>query len=231
VIINAINSKGLPTSFISMFTQGRPFHLINAKTSVTPAKQLIQDIQLYINEINANVPHLLQVANLAKKLFNQLLPLHNLDKNAENVLVFASMLHDIGWTTGIDSHHKRAAQLIRNAQLPLTSIERELTAQIARYHRKSKPSLTHDSFAALSYEDRQHVEILSAILRIADGLDNCHEQKIYDIICRITRSKILIQLISAENPSQNIEAAIKKGDYMVELFKRTITFTWKKENK
>jgi exopolyphosphatase/guanosine-5'-triphosphate,3'-diphosphate pyrophosphatase len=141
------------------------------------------------------------------------------------------MLHDIGWTTGINSHHKRSADLIRNSNLPFTSIERELTAQIARYHRKSVPSLSHKSFSLLSYEDKQRIKILSSILRIADGLDNNHEQKTTDIICKITRKNILIQLISDKDPHENIEAAIKKSDYMVELLGRTITFKWKKENK
>lgn len=231
VIIDAINSKGLPTSFISMFTQGRPFHLINTMTIIVPIEELLQAINSYLYDINADLNHPIQVASLAKKIFRQLFPLHNLDENAENILIFAAMLHDIGWTTGINSHHKRSADLIRNSNLPFTSIERELTAQIARYHRKSTPSLNHKSFSMLSYEDKQRIKILSSILRIADGLDNNHEQKTTDIICKITRKNILIQLISEKDPLENINAAIKKSDYMVELLGRTITFKWKKENK
>lgn len=49
-----------------------------------------------------------------------------------------------------------------------------MVATIARYHRGSEPRAKHVGFGALSAENRRRVEILSAILRVADGLDRGH---------------------------------------------------------
>ena len=65
---------------------------------------------------------------------------------------------------------------MRNADLVgFTDHEIELIAQIARYHRKSEPKLQHAAFAALSETDQHLVRMLSAILRIAIGLDRTHD--------------------------------------------------------
>ncbi len=49
--------------------------------------------------------------------------------------------------------------------------EREIVANVARYHRKALPKPRHENFARLSGADQELVGKLGGILRLADGLD------------------------------------------------------------
>jgi hypothetical protein len=55
-----------------------------------------------------------------------------------------------------------------------TPRERELVANIARYHRKALPADRHADYMALDEDDRTLVRRLAALLWLADGLDADH---------------------------------------------------------
>jgi len=112
-------------------------------------------------------------------LFDVLEPIHKLGPAELDLLCCAALLHDIGISVSCARHHKHSARLIRQSSLPaLTADEREKVACIARYHRKAVPKPKHQDFAALGEADRQRVRSLSAILRLADGLDRAHENAV-----------------------------------------------------
>ena len=129
--------------------------------------------------------HTLHVAGLALSLFADLQSWHGLGAAECLLLEAAATLHDIGWSqTQPDGtgHHKASARMIREYPWPgLTRPSVELIAQIARYHRKSLPTLDHGPYAALGDGDRRRVSRLAAILRIADGLDRRHIQAVKQV--------------------------------------------------
>ena len=91
---------------------------------------------------------------------------------SEKYLWSAAILHNCGLYISHSAHHKHSYYLIRNAELlGFSEIEIELIAQVARYHRKSKPKRKHEIYAALSDSYRKIVKQLSAILRLAVALD------------------------------------------------------------
>jgi exopolyphosphatase/guanosine-5'-triphosphate,3'-diphosphate pyrophosphatase len=53
--------------------------------------------------------------------------------------------------------------------------EKRMIACIARYHRKAHPSAAHAVYSDLNTGAQKRVAKLAAMLRIADGLDRCHE--------------------------------------------------------
>jgi len=72
-------------------------------------------------------------------------------------------------------HHKHAYYLIKRADLAgLTADEIEMIANLARYHRRALPRRKHATQQALPGNNRRTLEVLSALLRIADGLDRSH---------------------------------------------------------
>src|SRR6185369_3973660 len=116
------------------------------------------------------------------------------------LLAAAALLHDIGDFIRYEGHHKHSYYLIAHSDLMgLTPLEREIVANIARYHRKSPPSLEHENFRVLSREDRSKVKSLAAILRIADALDREHRAKIGDITTRIDESTLVIEAYGSED--------------------------------
>ena len=95
---------------------------------------------------------------------------------ARELLEVAALAHNVGMVIAHSGHHKHAAYMIRNSEqlVGFSQQEIELIAQVARYHRKSQPSLKHPEFAALDEDEQRTVSILAGILRIAIGLDRRH---------------------------------------------------------
>jgi exopolyphosphatase / guanosine-5'-triphosphate,3'-diphosphate pyrophosphatase len=119
--------------------------------------------------------HAHHVAKLALSLFDQTRSLHDLGDKEREWLEYAALLHDIGHHISENRHHKHTSYLITHADLPGFSFEEvSLIANVARYHRRGQPKTTHKGFRLLDREQRKVVSWLSAILRIADGLDRSH---------------------------------------------------------
>ena len=109
------------------------------------------------------------------------------------LLLAAAVLHDIGDFVSLKGHHKHSLYLISRSELSgFSPREMFLVANIARYHRKSAPSLGHPEFALLSSADRERVRRLAAILRIADALDEEHREKIQRVEVRHREGRIEI---------------------------------------
>jgi exopolyphosphatase / guanosine-5'-triphosphate,3'-diphosphate pyrophosphatase len=139
--------------------------------------------------------HATAVARFALQLFDETQRLHHLDDESRLLLEVAAMLHDIGHFVNATEHHKHTLYLLTATPLiGLTKSQRAVMANVARYHRKSVPSLQHESFKILSARDRVVVSKLSAILRLADALDTEHAGKVTDITMEYDRPRLLLKL-------------------------------------
>jgi exopolyphosphatase / guanosine-5'-triphosphate,3'-diphosphate pyrophosphatase len=115
-----------------------------------------------------------KIAQFTLALFDQTKGyLHHWHQAERELLWAAAILHNCGVYVSHSSHHKHSYYLIRNAELlGFTELELELIANIARYHRKSKPKKKHEEYLKLPHKDYQlMVRQLSALLRIAVALD------------------------------------------------------------
>ena len=139
--------------------------------------------------------HAEQVARLVSDLFDATRSLHGLSTEQRELIEYGSMLHDIGWHIAREKHHKHSQYLILHGDLKnFTREEIGIIANIARYHRKAKPKLSHKQFAKLSPHARKVVKVGAALLRIADGLDRSHSNVVTSLTCNITRKRVEIVL-------------------------------------
>lgn len=169
--------------------------------------------------------HVQQVSRLALQLFDALEDLHGLGDHDRLLLESAALLHDIGWTVARDGkgHHRASARLIREHSWTVFNAESvTIIAQVARYHRKSVPTLEHEEFAALSPAERLRVQHLASVLRIADGLDRSHQQIVNGIAVELPPGKIVISLETTRIASRELAAAEKKSDLARSVFLREI---------
>lgn len=131
------------------------------------------------------------VSRHALAIFDATRDLHRRDDHDRLLLELASLLHDIGLYIDAFGHHKHSQYLISSSPfVGLTRPQRDLVAQIARYHRKSEPRPRHPSFAALSEADRLRVRQLSAILRLANALDVEHAGKVAALSIELDEGKM-----------------------------------------
>ena len=167
--------------------------------------------------------HTNQVTFLAVRIFDELQSIHHLSETERSWLVYAALLHDIGWIEGWKSHHKVSLRIILTTpMLTFSNTERLIIGSIARYHRKSLPKLSHDHYSALLPVQRQVVDILAGCLRLADGLDRSHQQLIKDLNCRVTEKKILITCTTDRPALEEYEASQSKKKLLEMAFSRGV---------
>lgn len=182
------------------------------------------------------MPHAQQVTRLSLDLFRGLRPLHGLPNADGELLEFAALLHDCGFYIAASKHHKHGQYLIENMGLQgFQPGEIALLAQTVRYHRKSTPKDTHAPFMALPDTLRRKVRVLSALLRVADGLDRTGRQLISSVRCRILSKEIELVLSPARTDSAGghvgpdeleleLWSARRKADLLEEVFRRKARF-------
>jgi exopolyphosphatase/guanosine-5'-triphosphate,3'-diphosphate pyrophosphatase len=83
---------------------------------------------------------------------------------------------------GLRAHHKHAQYLIQASDIfGLSSDDRAIIGNVARYHRRGLPQQSHLPYMALDRTERVRVNKMAAILRIANALDAEHSQKVQSV--------------------------------------------------
>ena len=121
--------------------------------------------------------HAQQVARLALSIFDQTRSVHGLTDKEREWLEYGALLHDVGVHISYERHHRHSYYLIKNGDLRgFEPQETEVIALIARYHRQATPKKAHEGYGDLRGSLRKTVKTLSAIVRLAEGLDRSHAQ-------------------------------------------------------
>jgi exopolyphosphatase/guanosine-5'-triphosphate,3'-diphosphate pyrophosphatase len=126
--------------------------------------------------------HAQQVARLALNIFDQTRSVHGLSDKEREWLEYGALLHDVGVHISYERHHRHSYYLIKNGDLRgFDPTEIEVIALIARYHRQATPKKSHDGYGDLKGATRKTVKSLSAMVRLAEGLDRSHAQALEGI--------------------------------------------------
>ena len=170
--------------------------------------------------------HVEHVRHLALLLFDQLGPHLGAHADERFLLESAGLLHDVGQIVSYRGHHRHSRELIMHAdRLNLTPRDRLLVALISRYHRKSGPKKSHPEYAALPREDRQIVRRLSALLRVADGLDRGHTAIVESLSAELRPDRVEITVVprfAAADLSLECWGGMRKSDVLAALTKREV---------
>jgi exopolyphosphatase/guanosine-5'-triphosphate,3'-diphosphate pyrophosphatase len=140
--------------------------------------------------------HAGEVCRLAGSLFDQLRPLHRMRAEMRGLLEVAAILHDTGNFISRKSHHRHGEYLVRYSEIPgLQGPQRDIVACMVRYHNgKSDPQQEHRMYHSLSNEQRREIRMLSAILRIAEKLDDGHRAGVASVQVAIERRNVIFRI-------------------------------------
>jgi exopolyphosphatase / guanosine-5'-triphosphate,3'-diphosphate pyrophosphatase len=169
--------------------------------------------------------HSEQVLKLSLRIFDRICKEFGLTGKDEEYLEAAAILHDIGHNLSHAQHHRHSYYLIRNCELlGFNDEEIEIIANISRYHRKSHPKIKHENFNKLSLKNKDKVKKLSAILRIADGMDRSHNAVIKDIEITIDNNALNFILKTDNNikPELEIWGANMRKELFEEVFQKKV---------
>ena len=152
-----------------------------------------RSVREFAERCHYEAPHSQQVQRLALRLFDAMGPRLGCAPAERDLLSDAALLHDVGYHISYDRHHKHSYHLILHAELlGIAPADQVMMANIARYHRGAEPKRKHRNFGELDAGLRDTVRRLSAILRVADGLDRGHIGAVSDVKVRWLQRAIRI---------------------------------------
>jgi len=191
------------------------------------SKDRLESVRVFARKCRSSERHCEQVARLAGEIFDGLRKPFELPPEGRDLLIAAALLHDVGYLINHAKHHKHAYHLILNAELQgYTQREVELIANVARYHRRAFPKKRHTNLSRLPRADRQLVRALSAMLRVADGLDRTHTQRVTAVGVETGRGRARLVLEAASDPQVELWDAERKAVLFAKVFGAIPTFAW-----
>lgn len=167
--------------------------------------------------------HAAHVARLALRMFDQSQELHMLRTGERTLLEYAALLHEVGTHVSFQKHHEHSYYVISHAGLRgFTADQVSIIANVARYHRKSLPQSDHEGFTQLSPAQREVVQKLTAILRMADALDRGRRGAVRDVGVQVGAKRVRLKLRLRDHAGVELEAAQKKRKYFARVFDRKV---------
>jgi exopolyphosphatase/guanosine-5'-triphosphate,3'-diphosphate pyrophosphatase len=196
------------------------------------SRQMLLGTRSFARRFEYDQRHAEHVRELSVMLFDHLQPLHHLPHHARVELEAAALLHDIGHRITHRGHHKHGEYLALNGDIPgLEARDRNIVAAVVRYHnRKSTPNADHPAYSALNNNDKRVARRLAAILRIAEGLDHSHRQRIQDLRASFQRGAVTIQVRTRGDAAEDIRdaersSALFEREFHTHLYLRRSNFS------
>ncbi|MCM1105701.1 MAG: phosphatase [Blautia sp.] len=141
-------------------------------------------------------PHIDALRRLSTQIFDTLKKVHSMGKRQRLLLEVATILHDCGKYVSMTGSAMSAYQIIMSSELiGLTHLEREIVAMTVLYN--TKPLDDYEELSdRLDVESYLIVAKLSAILRVANALDQSHKQKFKNIRI-VVKGRLLVFTVEA----------------------------------
>jgi exopolyphosphatase/guanosine-5'-triphosphate,3'-diphosphate pyrophosphatase len=198
-----------------------------ARTAGAHDKAVVTAARSFANRVDHDTTHGEQVRRLATMLFNQLRDIHQLPDELLVVLEVAALLHDVGEVVNTRGHHKHSEYMIRNGRIPgLDGPRREMVALLARCHRKA-PADAKKLIGETSLPKEQRVQVrrLTALLRLADGMDFEHRQRVQSVVVGRAGDAITLDVVTRDGPGRDDAQLVRKADMFTDELGLAVRFT------
>ncbi|MGH7583789.1 MAG: Ppx/GppA phosphatase family protein [Gemmatimonadales bacterium] len=215
-LLNLLDARDMVASAYGL-REGLLLEMVGAHDASRPNEplQLMRD---FVDRCRGDRRHVEQVRVLAMALHEQLAAALGCGAEDAWLLEAASLLHDVGQLVSYRKHHKHSYQLIMHAdRIGLDSRSRTLVALISRYHRKRGPTRKHEEYARLNEDDRATVRRVSALLRVADGLDRGHTAAVDRVTVSLEGGRCVIRVsprLQEADVSLEVWGANRKSDVL-----------------
>ena len=184
------------------------------------ARQILIGTRTYGRRFEYDQRHAEHVRELSLMLFDQLQPVHHLPPQSRVQLEAGALLHDVGHRISHRGHHKHGEYMALNGDIPgLDGRDRNIVGAIVRYHnRKSEPASHHPAYSALNSNDKRISRRLASIVRIAEGLDHSHRQRIQSLHAAFHRGAVTLQVEAHGDAAEDLRDAERSSDLFEKEF-------------
>lgn len=168
--------------------------------------------------------HWFAVSRLALQLFDQLQSLHHFGRQERFWLECAALLHTLERGRHPRKYPRRALRtILKTPLLPFDARERLLIGSLVRYQQE-RPRKKHQNYALLKPEERNVVQILAAILRLAIALAEA-QPPVEEVYGTISPRKLKLRLLARASDGEAAARAKRRGKRLARLFGRKLRVT------
>jgi exopolyphosphatase / guanosine-5'-triphosphate,3'-diphosphate pyrophosphatase len=184
------------------------------------ARQILIGTRTYGRRFEYDQRHAEHVRELSLMLFDQLQAIHHLPPQSRVQLEAGALLHDVGHRISHRGHHKHGEYLALNGDIPgLEGRDRNIVGAVVRYHnRKSEPASHHPAYSALNSNDKRISRRLASIVRIAEGLDHSHRQRVQFLRASFHRGAVTLQVEARGDAAEDLRDAERSSNLFEKEF-------------
>jgi exopolyphosphatase/guanosine-5'-triphosphate,3'-diphosphate pyrophosphatase len=195
------------------------------------ARQILLATRSFGRRLEYDQQHAEHVRELSLMLFDQLQPVHHLPVHARVQLEAGALLHDVGHRVSHRGHHKHGEYLALNGDIPgLQGRDRHIVAAVVRYHnRKSEPDGHHPAYSGLTTGDKRVARRLASIVRIAEGLDHSHRQRVLGLKAAFQRGAVTFEVDARGDATEDLRDAQRCADLFEKEFRVQLFFRSRSE--
>ncbi len=226
-----ILTETLPASAVILPETASKKHPSNKRKNERKTQPQTETLQKLLERYLVDQNHANAVAENALTLFDTLDEFHNLTSVRRPLLEKAARLHNIGLVSGAKKYDKKGRDILLKNPPQGLSAEEQLIISLTTYlnqkemtykvleKRKSKKT-----FSKLSDKAKNEALALSALIRLANGLDYSQSQSSEIEQATKENGRVLLK-ISGPHATQDATSAQKKSDLWHLLFKTKLHFT------
>lgn len=160
------------------------------------------------------------IEEIAMKIFDATKKIHGMGDRERLLLQIATILHDCGKYISMVNLAQCSYDIITSTEIiGLSHEEREIVAYVVYYnHEKFNYYEQEDLNTDLSREDYIRIGKLTAILRVANGLDRSHRQKFRDLRVRVRDEQLQIVVYTDQDISLEKGLFGRRADFFEEVY-------------
>ncbi|PJF36360.1 MAG: hypothetical protein CUN49_05870 [Candidatus Thermofonsia Clade 1 bacterium] len=197
----------------------------SAERAPVPAAMVEDDrisLETLCQQYQVDMAHARHVSALATHIFDAAENVHRLAPNMRPLLEAAALVHNIAYEIDPPNHHLRGRDILINTPLRgFSDEERRILACTTSFHRKKVNPEAEPVYMALPEDLRRDALALSAILRVADGLDHSQTQSTHIDALHLNADEVEI-VVSGDHAADDAAQAQKKADLWAKVFPVTV---------
>jgi exopolyphosphatase/guanosine-5'-triphosphate,3'-diphosphate pyrophosphatase len=157
---------------------------------------------------------------IAVTIFDSMKAVHGLSRRERLLLQIATLLHDCGKYISLVNLGECSYNIIMSTEIiGLSHMEREIVANVVKYNH-----MDFDYYEVIGRNsdiDRESYLViakLTAILKVANGLDRSHKQKFKDIRTTLKDEQLIITVDSSVDITLEKGLFVKRAEFFEEVF-------------
>ncbi|MBQ8592600.1 MAG: HD domain-containing protein [Lachnospiraceae bacterium] len=157
---------------------------------------------------------------IALTIFDSMKKVHGLGRRERLLLQLCTLMHDCGKYINMSNLGECSYNIISSTEIiGLSHREREMVAHVVKYNHTTFPY--YEGMGQHTLFDKQEYLViakLTAILRVANGLDRSHRQKFKNIKARLMEDELRITVDTLDDITLERELLNTRADFFEEVF-------------